>query len=149
MLRLSITRRLISLSPSSESLVPSIFPFLSWRMLLPCLHGCHFVRHLGICNRIRVKLLQLMCAVITHKSAKNQLSVLTNGWVTSNYSVLQPPFCPPSWNLWMDVSIFYNWCPVSLRTIQWKNEVSILINGWVTAKYSVSRPPFCSPSWNL
>ena len=47
------------------------------------------------------------------------------------------------------VSNFYNWCPVSLRTVQWKNEVSTLINGWVTANYSVSRPPFCPPSWNL
>ena len=43
----------------------------------------------------------------------------------------------------------YNWCPVSLRTIQWKNEVSTLINGWVTANYSVSRPQFCPPSWYL
>ena len=47
------------------------------------------------------------------------------------------------------LSNFYNWCPMSLRTIRWKNEVSILINGWVTVKYSVSRPPFCPPSWNL
>ena len=31
---------------------------------------CHFVHHLGICNPICVKLLQLMCAVITHNSAK-------------------------------------------------------------------------------
>ena len=29
-------------------------------------HGRHFVRHLRICNRICVKLVQLMCAVITH-----------------------------------------------------------------------------------
>ena len=47
------------------------------------------------------------------------------------------------------VSNFYNWCPVSLRTIQWKNEVSILINDWVIANCSVSRPPFCLTSWNL
>ena len=47
------------------------------------------------------------------------------------------------------VSNFYNWCPVSLRTIQWKNEVSALINGWIIANYIVSRLPFCPPSWNL
>ena len=66
-----IKRRLISLSPSSESLAPSsdsvvnpsIYCYLA-------LHSRHFVRHLSICNPICVKLLQLMCAVITHNSAK-------------------------------------------------------------------------------
>ena len=77
MLRLSIKRRLISLSPSSELLVPSIFPLLTRRMLLPCRAQPPFVRHLGICNRIRVKFLQLMCAVITHNSAK-ELSLCIN-----------------------------------------------------------------------
>ena len=33
-------------------------------------HGRHFVRHLEICNPIRVKLLQLMCDVITHNPMK-------------------------------------------------------------------------------
>ena len=47
------------------------------------------------------------------------------------------------------VSNCCNWCPVSLRTIQWKNEVSILINGKVTANYRLSQPPFFSSSWNL
>ena len=69
--RRPITRGLISLSPSSESLAlsnnsfvnPSICCYLA-------LHSRHFVRHLGICNLICVKLLQLMCAVITHNSAK-------------------------------------------------------------------------------
>ena len=28
-------------------------------------HGRHFVRHLGICNKICIKLIQLMCAVIS------------------------------------------------------------------------------------
>ena len=46
------------------------------------------------------------------------------------------------WNL-------YNWCPVSLRTIQWKNEFSVLINDWITANYSATWPPFSPPSWNL
>ena len=48
---------------------------------------CYFVRHLGICNQICVKLLQLMCAVITHNLVKNEVSILINGWVTANYSV--------------------------------------------------------------
>ena len=100
MLRLSFKRRLISLSPSSDSLVPSIFPVLTRRMLLPCR--------------------------------------------------AQPLFCPPILEFVIGfVSNFYNWCALSLRTIQRKNEVSVLINGWVTANYSVSRPSFCPPSWNL
>ena len=61
-------------------------------------HGRHFIHHLGICNRICVKLPQPMCAVITHNSVKNEVSILINGWVTANYSVSRPPFCPPSWN---------------------------------------------------
>ena len=36
------------------------------------LRGRHFVRHLGICNQICVKLLQLMFAVITHNSVKKR-----------------------------------------------------------------------------
>ena len=42
-------------------------------------HGCHFVRHLEICNRICVKLLQLMWAVIRRNSVrkmkKNDVSI--------------------------------------------------------------------------
>ena len=54
-----------------------------------------FVRYLGICNRICVKLLQLMCAVITHNSVKkNEVSILINGYVTAN---------PPSWSLLSDL----------------------------------------------
>ena len=37
-------------------------------------HRHHFVRHLEICNLICVKLLQLMCAVITNNSVKNSNS---------------------------------------------------------------------------
>ena len=56
----------------------------------------HFVLHLWICNRICVKLLQLMYGVITQNSVKkNEVSILINGWVTANYSVSRPPFCPP------------------------------------------------------
>ena len=81
---------------------------------------------------------------------KNEVSVLTKGWVTANYSVWRPPFCPPSWNLLSklfqtsttDVCCHY-------AHISEKNEVCVLINGWVTANYSVSRPPFCPPSRNL
>ena len=42
---------------------------------------CHFVRHLGICNPIFVKLLPLMCAVITHNSVKKQ-SLYINKWLS-------------------------------------------------------------------
>ena len=38
-------------------------------------HSRDFVRHLGICNRICVKLLQLMCAVITYNSVKKTKSL--------------------------------------------------------------------------
>ena len=36
---------------------------------------CNFVRHLGICNPICAKLLQLMCAIITHSSVKKTKSL--------------------------------------------------------------------------
>ena len=115
------------------------------------LHGRHFVRHLGICNPICIKLLQLMWSVITNNSVKkNEVSILINGWVIANYSVSRPPFCPPSWNLFLYLR------PTSTTDVQChyaqfseKNEVSILINGWVTVSYSVSWPPFCLPSWDL
>ena len=42
---------------------------------------CHFVRYLGICNPICVKLLQLMCAVITHNSVKKR-SLYINKWLS-------------------------------------------------------------------
>ena len=42
-------------------------------------HGRHFVRHLGICNRIYINLLQQVCAVITRNSVeKNEVSILIN-----------------------------------------------------------------------
>ena len=49
------------------------------------LYLSYFVRHLGICNPIYVKLLQLMCAVITHNSVKKR-SLYINKWL--NYSQL-------------------------------------------------------------
>ena len=104
MLRRPIKRRLISLSPSSESLVPSSDSFVNSSICCYlALHSRHLVRHLGICNPICVKLLQLICAVIMHNSAYNEIYVLINGWVTANYSVSQPPFCPPSWKLLSDL----------------------------------------------
>ena len=43
-------------------------------------HSRHFVRHLGICNRICVKLVELMSGVIMHNSVKkNEVSILING----------------------------------------------------------------------
>ena len=48
----------------------------------------HFVSHLEIFNPICVKLLQLMCAVITHISVKKKLSLYINKWLSS-----RPPFC--------------------------------------------------------
>ena len=69
-------KRLISLTPSSESIAPSSDSFVNQSICCNlALHSRHFVRHLGICNRIRVKLLQLMCAVITQNSAKKMKSL--------------------------------------------------------------------------
>ena len=44
-------------------------------------HGRHFVRHLGICDQIYVKLLQLMCAVIMHNSVKKR-SLYIKKWLS-------------------------------------------------------------------
>ena len=38
-------------------------------------HGRHFVRNLGICYRICIKLLQLMCAVIAHNLVENEIYI--------------------------------------------------------------------------
>ena len=38
-------------------------------------HGRHFVRHLGICNPICVKLLQVMSGVIPRNLKKNDVSI--------------------------------------------------------------------------
>ena len=48
--------------------------------LIIVFHSRHFVRHLGICNRICVNLLQLMSGVITHNSVKNGLHI--NKWLS-------------------------------------------------------------------
>ena len=44
-------------------------------------HGRNFVRHLEICYLICVKLIELMCAVITHNSVK-KLSLYINKWLS-------------------------------------------------------------------
>ena len=69
-LRPPIKRRLLSLSPISEAFAPSSESFVNPSICCYTLRSRHFVWHLGICNPICVKLLQLMCAVITHNSAK-------------------------------------------------------------------------------
>ena len=79
MLRLSIKRRLISLSASSESLVPSIFPVLTRRMLLPCRAQpplstiLEFVIGFGQASTADVR------CHYTQFSEKNEVSVLING----------------------------------------------------------------------
>ena len=42
-------------------------------------HVHHFVRHLGICHPICIKLVQLMFGVITQNSVKNKVSILISG----------------------------------------------------------------------
>ena len=151
MLLLSIKRRLISVSSSSESLVPSIFPVLTRRMLLPCRAQPPFYPpswnlYSDLCQTSTTD----VCCHYAQFSEKNEVYVLINGWVTANYSVSLPLCCPPSWNLLSEL------CQTSTTHVRChyaqfseKNEVSILINGWVTANYSVSQSPFCPPSWNL
>ena len=43
-------------------------------------HGRHFVRHLGICSQIYVKLLQpIPPGISARNSVKNEVSILING----------------------------------------------------------------------
>ena len=49
--------------------------WLSYSQLV--FHGRHFVRVLGICSRIYVKLLQFISSIIMHNSVKNEVSILT------------------------------------------------------------------------
>ena len=44
-------------------------------------HRRHFVRHIGICNLIYVKLLELMSGVIAHNSVKKR-SLYINKWLS-------------------------------------------------------------------
>ena len=86
---------------------------------------CHFVHHLGICNPICIKLLQLMCAVITHKSVKKKISLHINKWrITANYNVSRPPILSTILEFEIRfVSNSYRSCPVLFHDIQNKNDV--------------------------
>ena len=82
-LRRPIKRRLISLSPSSESLAPSSDSFVNPSICCYlALHSRHFVRYLEICNLICVKLLELMSGVITYHSVKKR-SLHINKWLSN------------------------------------------------------------------
>ena len=109
-------------------------PLLPRWMLLPCCTAA-ILSAIWNCNRICVKLLQLMCAVSTQNSAKNEVSVLINGWVTANYSVSRPPFCPPSWNLISDLcqtSTSHVRCHYAQFSVKKR---SLYINKWLIQKY--------------
>ena len=87
---------LISLSPSSEQLVPSIFPVLTRRMLLPCR------AQLPFCSPSWNLLSDLCQTSTTHVRChyaqfRGKLSLYINIWLS--YSQLQcftAAFCPPS-----------------------------------------------------
>ena len=92
-------------------------------------YGRHFVRHLGICYRICVKLLQLMCAVITHNSVKKR-SLYINKWLSYSQLVFH------SRHFVRHLGICYRVCIKLLQLVSgfithnWvKNEVFMLING--------------------
>ena len=87
MLRRPIKCRLISLSPYSESLAPSSDSFVNPSICCYlALHSHHFGRHLAICNWIYIKLLKLMCPVITHNSVKKR-SLCINKWLSDSQLV--------------------------------------------------------------
>ena len=69
-----------------------------------------------------------MCAVITHNSVKNEVSILINGLVTANYSVSQAHFVR---HLGIRKQICVNLLQLMSGVITHnsvKNEVSMLIN---------------------
>ena len=80
-LRPPIKRPLISLSPSSKSLAPSSDSFVNPSICCYlALYSRQFVRHLGICNPICVKHLQLhdVRCHYAQFSEKNEVSILLN-----------------------------------------------------------------------
>ena len=115
------------------------------------LHGRHFVRHLGICNPICIKLLQLMSGVITHNSVKTTKSILINGWVIASY-VSGRHFV-------RHLGICNHICAQLLQLMSGvitHNSVkkrSLYINKWLSYRLqSIIVFPgrhFCPPSWNL
>ena len=93
MLRQSIKRRLIYLSPSSESLYPSIFPLLTRRMLLPCRAQPPFCPpSWNLLSDLCQTSTTHLCCHYAKFNEKNKVSILINGWVTANYIVSQPQF---------------------------------------------------------
>ena len=85
-------------------------------------HSRHFARHLGIFNRICVKLLQLMSGVITHNSVEKQ-SLYINKWLS--YGHLQC-FTAAILSAILEfvirfVSNFYKLCSVLFRAIEKKS----------------------------
>ena len=74
------------------------------------IHGRYFVRHLEICNRICVKLRQLMCAVITYNSVQNEVTAIYSVYATMLFAILELVirFVPNSYRL----------CPVLFRAIK-------------------------------
>ena len=69
-----ITRKSVKKTKSQYSLMAELQSIIVF-------HGRHFVCHLGICNRICVKLLKLMCAIITHNSVEKR-SFYINKWLS-------------------------------------------------------------------
>ena len=86
MLRRSIKRHLISLSPSRESLAPSSDSFVNpdEDNSICCylaLHSRHFVRHFEICNPICVILIKLISGAITQNLVIKR-SICINKWLS-------------------------------------------------------------------
>ena len=62
----------------TAAILSAILKFVIGFVPIIVFHGRHFVRHLEICNRICVELLQLMSGVITHNSVKTKRSIYIN-----------------------------------------------------------------------
>ena len=102
-------------------------------------HSCYFVRHLGICNPICVKLLQVMFGFITRNLKKNDVCI-SNRFPgihkrgihthTHDNSIRRNAMCcisPKITNIW--VSITHNFIPFALETGgSWNSEAIELTN---------------------
>ena len=93
-------------------------------------HGRHFVNHNGICNRICVELLQLMCAVITHNSVKKR-RLYFHKWLSYNQL-----YCFMAAIFVRHLGICNRMCQTCVNDVRCyyaqfaeKDKVSILING--------------------
>ena len=92
----------------------------------------HFDRHLGICNPIYVSFYH-WCSVSLRIIQWRKRSLYINKWLT--YSQLQC-FSAAILSAMLNfvigfLSNFYNWCVLSLCTIQWKKR-SLYINKWLS-----------------